>query len=129
MPKARGGTILLLGLAFLLLVACQTGGKPKQPDAKAEKSLSAAGPQATRTADSPGKPAGKTADKKRSVSAVKEKNLKAKPVVRPRKSPLAILRRPITTLRAILYATLALILVVVLGAVSAERIGRRRKPA
>jgi hypothetical protein len=133
MQKARSRTILLLGMACLLLIACQTGGTPKQADGKPAKSLSAEGPKATRTADSPGKTAsktaGKTADKKRSVSAAKQKNLKAKPAVRPRKSPLAIFGRPITTLRAVLYATLGLILVVVLGAVAAERFGRRRKLA
>ncbi len=128
MKKARSRTLLLLGLACLLLIACQTGGTPKQADGKPTKSVSAAGPKATRTADS----ASKTAAKKRSVSPakqVKQKDLKAKTVARPRKAPWPIFGRPITTLRAVLYATLGLILVVVLGAVAAERIGRRRKLA
>jgi len=118
MQKARSRTVLLLWLACLLLIACQTGGTPKQADGKPPKSVSAAGPQATRTADS----AGKTAAKKRSASA-------AQTVARPRRPARAITWKPITTLRAVLYATLGLILVVVLGAVAAERIGRRRKLA
>ena len=125
MKKARSGTILLLGLACLLLIACQTGGTPKQADGEPTKSVSAAGPKATGTADS----ASKTAEKKRAASAAKQKDLKAKTVDRPRKALRAIIGRPITTLRAVLYATLGLILVVVLGAVAAERIGRRRKLA
>ena len=131
MAKARSKTILLLGLACLLLIACQTGGTPKQAGGAPTKSVSAAGPQATRTADSasPTRTAGKTADKKRAASAAKHKDLKAKPAARPRKSPRAIIGRPITTLRAVLYATLGLILVVVLGAIAAERIGRHRKLA
>ena len=124
MAKARSRTLLLLGLACLLLIACQTGGTPKQADGAPTKSASAAGPQATRAADSasPTRAAGKTADKKRAASAAKHKDLKAK-------SPRAIIGRPITALRAVLYATLGLILVVVLGAITAERIGRRRKLA
>lgn len=131
MQKARSRTILLLGLACLLLIACQTGGTPKQADGKATKSVSADGPKATRTADSasPSRTASKTAEKKRAASAAKQKDLKAKTADRPRKAPWAIIGRPITPLRAVLYATLGLILVVVLGAVAAERIGRRRKLA
>jgi hypothetical protein len=131
MEKPRFLVLMVLGLACLLLLACQTGGTPKKSDGTPKKTQTATATQAPPTADSasPKKTASKSADKKRSVSAAQRKDLKVKPVDRSRRPSLAVFGKHITTLRAILYATLGLILIIVFGAITAERMGRRRKLA
>jgi len=145
MQKPRSLAILTLGLACLLLFACQTAGTPKQSDGTPKKSQAADGPKASRAADSasPSRTASKS-EEKRAASPAQQSDLKGKAakaaktaktaktgktVDRPRKPLIAILKQPITPLRAVLYATLGLILIVVLGAIAAERAGRHRKLA
>ncbi len=128
MRKLRALTISLLGVACLFLIACQTPGTPKQSGGTPKKTVAAAGPQAQRTAESAGQ--GKTARKagdKRPAARAPRVERKGKLLDRPVKAARAILGKPITTLRGILYATLALITIVVIGAIAAERVGRHRK--
>ena len=128
MAKSRSLAILLLGLGCLFLIDCKTAGTPKQAGDTSTKSLAAAGAQEPPPADSasPKRTASRSKDA-RSVPSAKENPGKA--VARPRRPFLAILRKPIPTPRAILYATLAVILLVVIGAITAERVGRHRKLA
>ena len=130
MGKPRSLAILMLGLACVFLIACQTPGTPKQSKGTPKKSEAAAGPQVRSNADSasPNRTASKSKEK-RSVRASKQKDPKGGAVDRAIRPLKAIFGQRITTLRAILYATLGLIVVVVLGAIAAERAGRHRKLA
>ncbi len=133
--------ILVLGLAGVLLIGCQTTGKPKQSESATEKSQAALGAKTTSPSASAGKsgtasPSGHVA----SAASAKHKTLKAKAAARPTKVGLAkvklpnLLRffrlprlKPISSLRAVLYATLGIIFLVVLAAIVGERVGRRRR--
>jgi hypothetical protein len=128
MEKSRSLAILLLGAACILLIACQTGGTPKKSDATPTKSRTAAGPQEP--------PAAKSASQKRtagqsgnlkSATSAKLKDLKREAPSRAGNPSRGVLGHKITVLKAVLYATLAVILLVVVGAIAAERVGRHRR--
>jgi hypothetical protein len=130
MGKSRSLAILMLGLACLFLITCKTGGTPKQSDGTPTKSRGAAGPQAPPPADSASK--NRTASYSGDVGSIaspKLKDLKIEAVNRLGKPSIAIMGQPIKTMRAIIYAILAVIFMVVIGAIAAERVGRQRKLA
>jgi hypothetical protein len=148
MGKLRVSQMVLLGTVFLVLLGCQSAGTPKQSAGGSTKTA-AAGPQAQRTAGSTkaDKAAVKAAEKKQTAAARRAER-KARPQAaklakKPRTKPVgakplrtrlaqvkpfqAILGKPLPPLRGILYASVALIALVVVGAIAAERAGRRRK--
>ncbi len=131
MEKSPSLAIVTLALACLFLTACQTAGTPKQSGSTPTKSRAAAGPQAPASADSarPKKTAIFSKDARPDASP-QLKALKSKKVNRlGNLSRLLMGQTQATrTLRAILYAALALILAAVIGAIMAERATRQRKP-
>jgi hypothetical protein len=130
MGKSRSLAISMLGVACLFLIACQTGGTPKQSDGTPTKSRAAAGSQAPPPSGSASRnrTASNSGDVK-SVTSAQRKDRKGKVVDRLGSLSRAIMGKKIDTLRAILYVTLAVIFVVVIGAIAAERVGRHRKLA
>jgi hypothetical protein len=126
--KSHSLAMPVLALACLLLFACQTTGTPKQQEGTPTKSGTAAGPQApppSRLASQAG-----TASHSREArpgASAKHKVLKGAAVQKPGKASRVNFRRPAITMRTVLYATLAVILLVVLAAIAAERIGRRNR--
>jgi len=145
MEKLRSVAILVLGLACLVLIACQTPGTPRQAGSTPGKSGTAAGPQELPPAGSVSKnrTAGISGDAGKSVASAKlKKNPTRKaaagkavtskvgnPANHLLKRLIGTLGRPISSLRALLYASLAVIFLVVIGAIAAERAGRRRRLA
>jgi hypothetical protein len=128
MEKSRSLAILMLLLTCLFLIACQTAGTPTESDSPPAKSRPTAGPQAPPAADSASK--NRTASYSRSVGIGTSAQLKqstVKAVDRSGNFSRAVKGKSITTLRIILYATLAVIFVVVVGAITADNVGRRRK--
>ena len=128
MVKLRSLAIVMLGLACFLLIACQTGGTPKQSGGTPTKSRLTAEPKATHPADSASKK--RTASYSKNVVSVASpqlKDLKGKAVHRLGSLSRLFMGKKVAPLRAVLYATLAVILMAVIGAVAAERAGRRRK--
>jgi hypothetical protein len=128
MGKSRYLAIFMFGAACLLLIGCKTTGTPKHSDGAPTKSRAAAGPQAS-------SPAG-SASPKRTASFSKSTGPVASPQPRLDKREAApragkpsrpAMAKPIGTLRIVLYSTLAFILLVVIGAITAERSGRHRK--
>jgi len=137
MGRSRCVAVFAAGLACLLLFACQTGGTPKQSAGPTTKAKAVSGGPAGQKVEATGQ---KAAGQKAAVRKAGSRPAKAgKAVTAQRRSPgsrpglkladLPILRnwRPIPPLRAVLYGTLAVILFAVIGAVSAERLARRRK--
>ena len=129
MKKPQALAVLTLGLACLFLVACKTAGTPKQSDDKPTKTRAAAGTQEPPPAESPGQKKGaiRSGDA-RPASSVQRKDLKVGATSRTAKPSIKAVLKKIGILRAILYATLAIILVAVIGAIAAERAGRHRRP-
>ncbi len=138
MEKSCSLAILALGMACFLLFACQSAGTPKQSDGASKKAQAAAGSQAPRSADSATKSPKKTAShssaKVQPVASPQLKHLKGKKVNLV--NQLASLSKALLgqtkatrTLRTWLYASLAVILAAVIGAIMADRATRRRKPA
>jgi hypothetical protein len=134
--KLRSLAVCLLALACFWMLACQTTGTTKTSgDTPSGKQVSAA-PQA-KTSAAPASSAGKKttaakagkAGKATSVTAAKAKKVPAKAVDQPRNLLKKLLGWKIDTLRGLLYGTLAVIFLVVIGAVAAERAGKHRKPA
>jgi hypothetical protein len=128
MEKSRSLAILMLGLACLFLIACQTGGTPTQSNGTPTKSRATAGPQAPPPADSASQ--NRTASYSGDVKSVTSAQLKdptGKAVDRLGNLSSAVKGQSIKTMRAILYAALAVIFIVVIGAITAERVGRHRK--
>jgi hypothetical protein len=137
MGKSRSLAVVILGLACLLLISCQTAGTPKQSGGTATKSrAAAAGSRTPPPADSAAKKraasyTGPARSAARSAATLRAKDLKAKRVNRLASFSKAVMgqTKPIRTLRAVLYAALAVIFLVVIGAIAVERAGRRRKLA
>jgi hypothetical protein len=135
MGKPSSLAIVLLGLACLLLICCQTAGTPRQSDGPATKSrVAAARSQTPPPADPATKKraasySGPARSAARSTASVQPKVPKSKRVNRLAGFSKAVLgqTKPVRSLRALLYAALALILLVVIGAIAAERAGKRRK--
>jgi hypothetical protein len=128
MGKSRTLAILMPGLACLFLIACHTVGTPKQSDGTPTKSRATAGPQALPLADSVSQ--NRTASYSGDVRPVTSTQLKDRTreaVGRLGNLSSAVLGPKIRTMRAIIYATVAVIFVVVIGAITAERVGRHRK--
>jgi hypothetical protein len=128
MEKSRSLAILMLGLACLFLIACQTGGTPTKSDGTPTKSQTTAGPQAPPPADSASQ--NRTASYSGDVGSVTSaqlKNLSGEAVDGLGNLSSAVMGQPIKTMRAIIYAALAIIFIVVIGAITAERVGRHRK--
>lgn len=128
MRKSRSLAISMLGLACLILIACQTGGTPKQSDRTPTKSLAAAAPHTPPPTDSASLK--RTASHSRDVKSVTSAQRKDRPGKAANilgNFSKAFMGKKIDTLRAILYATLAVIFIVVIGAIAAERVGRHRK--
>ena len=123
MGKSRSLAISMLGVACLFLIACQTAGTPT-------KSRDTAVHNAPPPADSASRnrTASYAGDVK-SVTSAQRKNRTAKVVDRLGNLSRAVMGKKIDTLRAILYVTLAVIFVIVIGAIAAERVGRHRKLA
>ena len=128
MGKSRSLAILVLGLVCILLIACQTAGAPKKASGTPPQAGAAAGPQAP-PAKSVSQDRRASASKEvRSVASAKRKHSKGKAVAAKLKNPSrAVKGQSLKTMRTILYSVLAVILVVVIGAIAAERAGRRRK--
>ncbi len=128
MEKSRSLAILILGLACLLMIACLTGGTPKQSGGTPTKKQATAGPQAPPTA--------KSASQKRSarrsavvgsVASAQRKHLTGGALHLLGNLPITGGGQSIKTMRAIIYAALAAIFLVVLGATTTTRVRRHRK--
>ena len=135
MEKSRFLAIVLIGLACLYLIACQTGGTPKKSegnpitsDSTPTKSLTSADTQAPTPANSAGRK--KTASpsvKKGSVASAQRKAPASKAVAGLGNRSSAVMSQPIKTMRAVIFAALAAIFIVVIAAIIADRVGRHRK--
>jgi hypothetical protein len=135
MEKSRSLAILMLGLASLILIACQTAGTPTQSagtptqsDGTPTQSRVTTAPQAPPPADSANhhRTTSYSGDVK-SVTSAQLKDLKGEQVKRLGNLSSAVMGQAIKRMRAILYAALAVIFIVVIGAITAERVGRHRK--
>jgi hypothetical protein len=128
MAKSRSRAMVMLGLACLLLIACQTAGKPKQSGGTPTKSRTTAGPQAPPPAGSvsKNKTASYTGDVGR-VTSAQRKHLTAGVTDIFRSFSSAAGGQAIKTMRLIIYAALAVIFIVVIGATTATRVGRHRR--
>jgi hypothetical protein len=133
MAKSRFLVILTIVLICLLVMACKTTGTPKQSDGTATKPQVAAGPKA-----SPSQTVSRSAGVK-SVTKAQRKELASKPGKPSKPAALSAFRsllpfgapkgQAITTMRAIIYAALATILLVIIGATTAARVSRHRRLA
>jgi hypothetical protein len=128
MEKSRFLAILMLGLACLFLIACQTAGTPKQSDGTPINSRATGGAQTP----PPAKSASQTrtarySGKVGSTTSARLKDPPGKAVNRLGILSSAVVDQPIQRMRTILYAALVIIFLVVMGAITAERVGRHRK--
>ena len=138
MRKSRSLAILMLVVACLLVFACKTTGTPARSAGTPAKSAGASSQSQASGLAKAAKPI-KSASKKKAAKLAKQSK-KVKPVAAARLKNLAIktvhkLTNPsktvgaqsLKTMRAIIYAALAAILLVAVGATVAARVRRHRK--
>ncbi len=154
MSKSRSLAILMLGVALIFMVSCATKGTPKQAAGTPTKTQAAPEHQAPRAAGSTSqKSVASSSQKKKTASTLKKKaaslsqkkavkrSAKALPVASVRLKKLTTkavqwLGNPtgtargkssIEAMRLLIYAALAIIFVVAIGATTATSIRRHRR--
>jgi len=128
MGKSRSLAILILGLACFFVIACKTTGTPTRSGETPTQLRASAEPQAPNPAKSASpKETAKQAGVVKLVASVQRKHLTSGAVQLLRNLPSTVGGQSIKTMRAIIYAALALIFLVVLGATTATRVRRHRK--
>jgi hypothetical protein len=142
MEKLRSLAIVMLGLACPFLIACLTGrtptqsvgtparfdGAPTQLDGTPTQSRATAEPQAPHPADSASQiRTARYSGVVGSVTSAQHKDRAGEAVDRLGNLSSAVGGQTIKTMRAMIYAALAAIFIVVLGATTATRVRRHRK--
>jgi hypothetical protein len=129
MRTSRSLAVLALGMACLFLIGCNSTGTPRQAGRASSKAGTAESKASSPANSQRSKRTASLSRDKGSVSSPQFKLFQRKAVKKVGNPARATVRKPIGTLRVLLYSTLALILIVVIGALTAERFGRHRKLA